>query len=72
MPIKLKMHQFPGDIPKSDKINLLEDNPMHVSLNRLMSVAQHKAAGKSFKKMVRMKERAVLKERTRKDVKDHV
>jgi hypothetical protein len=48
MKTRLRTHSMPGDIPKADKIALLEGK---------------KRGGKTFKKVVRAKERAVLKRR---------
>ena len=58
MPLKIKMRMMPGDLPKADKIRLLEGNPLPGDEWRV----------KGFKKLVRMKERAVLKRRARKEV----
>lgn len=53
---RIKMHQLPGDVWKGEKIAMLEGR--HESRER----------SKSFKRLVRMREKAVLKERTRLEV----
>jgi hypothetical protein len=58
MKTRLKMRDMPGDIPKGDKIRLMEGNPLPGDEWR----------AKGFRKMVRMKERAVLKRRTVKEI----
>ena len=67
MKTRLKFHSFPGDLPKCDKIALLENKPMTASLNRFSS---SKNRAKSYRKMICMKERAVLKRRTSKEVEE--
>lgn len=47
------MHQFPGDVPRREKIALLEGRSTRVS----------RSAMKNYKRVLRMKERAVLKRR---------
>lgn len=60
MKSRIKMHQMPGDLPKRDKIALLERRaPLH---------DQWRVKG--YRKMLRSRERAVLKERARKDMAD--
>lgn len=53
MKARIKMRQMPGDVPKRFKIQMMEGTVDESELNR----------AKSFRKMVRMKERAVLKRR---------
>lgn len=55
---RIKMRRMPGDVSKLEKISMLEGRH------------PEKKRSKSFKKMVRMKEKAVLKERTLKEVRD--
>jgi hypothetical protein len=52
---RIKMHQMPGDISKREKIAMLEGR----------STIRTRKCSKSYKKKLRMKERAVLKERNR-------
>jgi hypothetical protein len=54
---------MPGDISKKNKIELLEKGK--TTLHYGNSIDVDITAGKGYKKMLRMKERAVLKERTR-------
>jgi hypothetical protein len=58
MNLRLKTGQKPGDISKPEKQDMLEGR--HPDKKR----------AKSFKKMVRTGERAVLKQRTRKIIED--
>jgi hypothetical protein len=58
MNLKLKMRDMPGDIPKSDKIRLMEGRPSPGDEWR----------AKGFRKLVRMKERAVLKRRALREI----
>ena len=58
MNLRLKTHSYPGDVNKRQKEAMLEgrdDRPSHAS----------KEGAKRWKRTVRMKERAVLKERAR-------
>lgn len=57
---KIKMGMKPGDISLSIKIRLMEGNPRPEDEWRM----------KGFRKLVRMKERAVLKRRVRKEIKE--
>lgn len=50
---RIKHRQMPGDVPKKTKIRMLEKPQIEP------------ARSKSFKKEIRMRERAVLKEHTR-------
>jgi len=59
MKTRVKMHQLPGDVHKSEKIAMMEGKH------------PEKKRSKSFKKMVRAKERAVLKRRTKKEIKSY-
>ena len=54
MKTRIKFHCFPGSISKEDKISLLEKSGLEVK------------RAKAYKKMIRMKERAVIKEETKK------
>jgi hypothetical protein len=54
--IPVKTHQMPGDVPKSEKIAMLEGK--HVDRKR----------GRAFRKGLKARERAVLKERTRREI----
>lgn len=67
--LKIKMRHMPGDIPLRDKIALMENRPDealgHVCYNR----ANH---AKAFRRMIRGRLRAVLKERTQKEIKDQM
>jgi hypothetical protein len=62
MKTRLKMRQFPGDVPKRFKIRMMEGTVDESELNR----------AKSFRRMVRMKERAVLRRRATKEVHEAV
>jgi len=55
---RIKMGQLPGDVGKGVKIAMMEGRH------------QDKSRSKSFKKEVRMKEKAVLKERTKKEIEE--
>ena len=76
MNLRLKFHDYPGDIPKRAKIALLEGRPEDAKLiyraakpsQGITEIAQTygQRSCKSYKKQVRMKERAVLKRRARK------
>lgn len=48
---RLRTHQFPGDVSRQEKIALLEGRSTRVSASAM----------KNYKKVVRLKERAVLK-----------
>jgi hypothetical protein len=65
---RIKMGNLPGDIPIQSKVTMLEKpKKSFVSFGSFgYSLA---AAAKGFKKMIRMKEKAVLKERTRDEIK---
>ena len=67
---RIKMHQMPGDVPKRVKIALLEGRVEDATLvygkGRYHRYTNGQA--KTFKKVVRMKERAVLKRRARKEI----
>lgn len=52
--IPVKMHQMPGDVSKGTKIAMMEGRSTKRS--------------KSFRKTVRLKERAVLRERSRREI----
>jgi hypothetical protein len=52
------MGMQPGDVSKQEKAAMLEGRSTRVS----------RSAAKTFKKVVRAKERAVLKERARKEI----
>lgn len=56
MKTKLKMGMLPGDVGKSEKIRMLEK--------------RHNKRARSFVKEVLMNERAVLKERTEKEIEE--
>lgn len=58
MKIRIKMHQMPGDVYKGFKIQMMEGSVDESEMNR----------AKSFRKMVRARERAVLRHRTEKEV----
>lgn len=69
MNLRLKMHSYPGDVLKRIKVAMLEGKKriaLHRFPNKLYK--ENLAKGKSFKKTLRMKERAVLKERTKKEI----
>jgi hypothetical protein len=55
---RIKFHRFPGDVSRGVKIAMLE------------SRFPHRNRAKSFKGGLRMRERAVLKERARREVND--
>lgn len=63
MKYRIKHHQMPGDIPKRQKIVLLEKavNPANDPRDALRGV-------RSWKKVILMKERAVLKRRFNKRI----
>jgi len=46
---RIKFHDMPGDVPKQEKIAMLEDKH------------KDKKRSKSYKKMIRMRERATIK-----------
>lgn len=50
MKIRIKFHDFPGDVPKHEKIQMLEDknHPLH----------------KEFVKILKLRERAAFKRQT--------
>jgi len=56
MKLYMKHRQMPGDVPKKTKIRMLEHPE------------KEPARSKSFKKMVKSRERAVLKERAKKEI----
>lgn len=58
MKTRLKMRQLPGDVPKRFKIQMME---------RTVDESEQSRA-KSFREIVRMKERAVLKRRTAREI----
>ena len=65
MQLRIKHHHMPGDIPKQDKIEMLEYSPY--ALNRTETFSGEPLRDKrGYKNLIRMKERAVLKERFRK------
>jgi len=66
---KQKLGILPGDLPLSAKAEMLEKGSSVVSFGPHVQVMNQKAA-KSFKKIVKSKERARLKERFQKEVKD--
>lgn len=55
MRARIKFHQFPGDIPKKQKIRMLEDRT-------------HPHFGWLLKNVMRPRERAVLRERARQEI----
>lgn len=57
---RIKFHQMPGDVRKGTKIAMLEGRH------------PEKTRSKSFKKEVRMKEKAVLKQRAKKEIEDQL
>jgi hypothetical protein len=57
----IKHHQMPGDIPKRDKIMLLEKKR-----NAPNDLRDARKGVKTWKKVILMKERAVLKKRFQK------
>ena len=59
---RLKMHQFPGDVSKQEKIAMMEKRSTRTTGKG------GKKVGKAFRKKVRMKERAVLKRRTQQEI----
>lgn len=62
---KIKHHQSPGDIPKHDKIRMRESKlPFFIFAWQLMG----EKAIRAFRNSLRIRERAVLKERTRKEI----
>jgi hypothetical protein len=61
MKIRIKMHQMPGDISKQEKASILE-NSYHCDDVELKE-------RRSLINLYRMRERAVFKEETRKEMK---
>lgn len=53
---RVKMHDMPGDVPKREKISMLEGRH------------KGKRRAKSFKKLVRMKEKATLRRRAAREI----
>jgi len=78
MNLRIKFRDMPGDIPKYAKIALLEKRPWDAKLvyrsgkpsKGIPEIAQTYGMKpcKTYKKRIRMKERAVLKRRARKIV----
>ena len=58
MKIRIRMHQFPGDIRRGLKISFMEKTCDESDMNQ----------AKSFRKMMKMREKAVLKERAKKEI----
>lgn len=58
--IKIKMGHLPGDVSRKTKIDMMEGK------------YPDKKVSKAFKKLVRMKEKALLKERLRKEIKEQL
>lgn len=58
MSIKIKSHQMPGDIGKTYFQKLIEGKGSHSENKR----------GRTLLKLLKMRERAVLKERARKEI----
>jgi hypothetical protein len=56
--IPIKWHHTPGDVPKSIKIRMME------------GTHPHKSRAKSFRKMIRARLRAVLRERTQNEIRE--
>lgn len=54
--IPIKMHQMPGDIGKREKISMLEGRCLD------------RRRAKAYRKMIRSRERTVLRERTRNEI----
>lgn len=67
---RIKMRQMPGDIRKKYKIELMEKGETTIDYGGGHLHKLTRKNGKSFKKTVRMKEKAVLKERARKEIKE--
>ena len=57
MKVRIKTHQMPGDVPKQEKQAMLEDRPTDRKLSHEVR--------KKYKKGLLLRERAILKERTR-------
>lgn len=55
---RVKMRQMPGDVPKQEKIAMLE------------GTHPEKARSKSYRKQIRSRERAAAHERAKKETKD--
>ena len=68
MNLRIKTGSHPGDVSKQQKEAMLEGRPRRL-LERGMYPLKGKPA-KVYKKVVRLKERAVLKERARKQMEE--
>lgn len=73
MKIRIKMRDMPGDIPRGEKIQMLE-RP-HAELRPAFSFRSHTVPyrtqvrrAKSYKRIILMRERAVFKERTQREI----
>ncbi len=75
MKTKIKFHDMPGDIPKRDKITMLENKnkPLTDLLGRILPITKsHLRRAKGYKKEMLMRERAILKERFRVRLRDEL
>lgn len=66
----IKHHHMPGDVPKFMKINMLEKG--YISTPGDCDAPSDRRAIQSYKKVVLMKERAVLKKRFQRMLREHV
>lgn len=65
--IPVKMRQMPGDVPKQTKIAMMEDRlkPDSRGTEKLA-----KKRSKAFRRMIKMRERATLRERERQAIRE--
>lgn len=61
MKTKIRKHDFPGDIPMSEKIEMIEGK-----------FAENKKQTKIYKKMLLLREKAIIKENTRKEINEQL
>lgn len=66
---RIKHRQMPGDVGKGTKIEMREKGVAEVVYSPRHKQQIGATACKSFKKTIRMRERAVLKERAKKEIK---
>ena len=70
MKTRIKMRQMPGDVSKHTKIAMMEEKGKKP--DPLLTHPVHPLVGKpakTFRKMIRSRERAVLRERAKKEIK---
>jgi len=70
MKTRLKFHVFPGDIPKRNKIAMMENQDAELAIETYGGLKTQKKRRKSYKRMILSKERAVLKRREQNEIKN--